>query len=377
MSSSSIESRHRNQSGFTRKRSGFTQKHRGFTLTEILIVITIIGLLVGLLAVAAGPVITSAREFAVTTEIRQMELAVDSFQTKYGFYPPSFEQFRRQSNRDTTNLAFVQTEANQLLPFLNKISANHGETDASPVPARAAAGFRKIDDWWQNVGVNMDQASSLPFWLSGIAQNKQFPLTGGLDNSTYAPAIDGDTVSSVDEYLIVGINASKLIDGATEISSLHSIEVAREIHYEVDLARVDPIGDAFGRFPVGHFKMEYGKTNGDLLYLYRDSGSYVPPFFDTSGAAIPLDRFNPDHPGMAYHFWDGASAVTRDNFANPNTFQLISAGLDGDAGILNEETGAEIAPQFRGDLNSQLPKADDNLCNFAEGRLDKYINEQQ
>ena len=76
MSSSSIENRHRNQSGFTRKRSGFT-------LTEILIAITIIGLLVGLLAVAAGPVINSAREFAVTSEIIQLNQATESFNTKY------------------------------------------------------------------------------------------------------------------------------------------------------------------------------------------------------------------------------------------------------------------------------------------------------
>lgn len=364
----------------------------GFTLVELLIGITIIGLLVGLLAVAGGNVIGTAREFAVNTEIKQMSQAIERFRTEYGFYPPSFEQFKRQSNRDTTDLAFVQAEANQLLPFLNKISPNHSELSLSPITARASAGFRRIDDWWQNVGVYMNQSTSLPFWLSGLAQNKQFPLTGGLDNSTYTPAIPMDTISQVEEYLIVGINADKLIDGSTDITSLHSRTVERDVFYEIDFDRVIPIPDAFGRFPVGQLNMEYGKTNGDLLYLYRDAGSYLPPAQPddpaqgTAGAMTfpptPRNRSNGTfegylasiaHGGAAYHLVNADGTLT---FANPDTFQLISAGLDGDAGISHPDTGVTNYVE-RGNVNAQQPNSADNLCNFADGRLDKYIDDQQ
>ncbi len=105
---------------------GFTQKRSGFTLTELLIVTTIIGLLVGMLAVAGGRVITTSREFAVTSEIKQMSQSIEKFKTKYGFYPPSFEQFKRTVNTgDTTDLTIIAAEANQILPYLNKIAPNH------------------------------------------------------------------------------------------------------------------------------------------------------------------------------------------------------------------------------------------------------------
>ena len=308
MSSSSIENRHRNQSGFTRKRSGFT-------LTEILIAITIIGLLVGLLAVAAGPVINSAREFAVTSEIIQLNQATESFNTKYGFYPPSFEQFKRTVNTgDSAPLPVVQAEARQLLPFLNKISPNHQETMPSPIPARATAGYTRLDDWWEFVGCNLDQSSSLQFWLSGLCQNKQFPLTGGLPVTSFNP----------DLYLPTAYNVDFYIDG-----SALEMDVPREVFYDFDIDRFEPVSIFDGAFelrPIASYIMEYGKTNGDLFYVYRDSDSYQPVAqpdpshldansrMASTAPAIPAGAFpsiaaylaSPNHRGPAYYSVDAS-----------------------------------------------------------------------
>ena len=47
----------------------------GFTLVELLMVILIIGILVAMLAVAINPVLQTARETAVITEMKQLDLA--------------------------------------------------------------------------------------------------------------------------------------------------------------------------------------------------------------------------------------------------------------------------------------------------------------
>lgn len=303
----------------------------GFTLVEILIVVTIIGLLVGMLVAVGGPAITRAREFAVTNEITQMSGAVESFKTKYGFYPPSFEQIGN---------------SNQLLPYLNKIAPNHRELEPSP----STPGISRMEDWWLKIGVNLNQQTSLQFWLAGLSHNKQYPLTGGFAE------------------VPVGFNSPTFTTGAEIANGFE-----REIFFDFDQERIVPVAGN----GTAQYIMDHGKTNGDLFYLYRDSGSYIPPAFNGAGVQVAYDRANPAHPSMAYHFWDGTSAVSKDDFPNPNTFQLISFGMDGDAGIVNPETGADIPPQFRGDLNSQLPRSADNLCNFANGRLDKFITERQ
>ena len=98
-----------------------TKVRRGFSLVELLVVIAIIGILISLLAVAIGPVLRRVHEGAVTAETGQLELAVESFKNKYGFYPPSFDGV------NGIGAGTGATGPTDLVPFLNKISPNHGE----------------------------------------------------------------------------------------------------------------------------------------------------------------------------------------------------------------------------------------------------------
>jgi hypothetical protein len=319
-----------------------------------------------------------------------MSQAIESFKTEYGFYPPSFEQFKRTVNTgQTSDHDIVRAESNQLLPFLNKIAPNHQEASTpSPIADRAMDGYTRLDDWWEFVGCNLDQTTSLQFWLSGLCQNKQFPLTGGLPLASFDPRL----------YMPVGYNVEVYIDGSDIEGDLD-----RKVFYDFDTDRMIPVSildDNTGNElrPVVQYVMEHGKTNGDLFYVYRDSRSYAPfvqpteehldpnsrtavlvggsPAPGYGNSAYPAYLNSPNHRGLAYHFLSTAGSL-EPTFANPTTFQLIAFGLDGDPGVQDPDTGVFINNVDRGNLNAQGPRSSDNLCNFAQGRLDKYITEQQ
>lgn len=293
----------------------------GFTLVELLIGITIIGLLVGLLAVAGGGVIGTAREFAINNEIIQMSQSVENFNTQYNFYPPSF---------------LTINGPNDLLPFLNKIAPNHRELDFMPGTTTS-----RLQNWWDNVGVNLDQRSSLVFWLSAVAQNKQYPLSDPTTGLAL-PAFDDGS----------GVERQRLFDFDT-----------------TRLRQLDANGavDAGGLANVRGYDMPHGKQNGRLLYVYREAASYLMEDI-TTGVNTTYFAYN-----------TGLDAGGTPIFINPNTFQLVAAGLDGDFG----EPFAENPPGPGGNIldtnpmTQLMPASSDNLCNFAGGRLDKFIDDQQ
>ena len=99
----------------------------GFTLVELLIVITVIGILVGLLLPAINGAMSSARELAMRTEMVQIEQAIESFRTEYGFYPPSFEQFNRTGATSLTATDAGSRGLQAFVRFLNRIAPNHQE----------------------------------------------------------------------------------------------------------------------------------------------------------------------------------------------------------------------------------------------------------
>ncbi|QEG20616.1 type II secretion system protein [Mariniblastus fucicola] len=347
----------------------------GFTLTELLIGITIIGLLVGMLAVVGGGAINRAREFAVTNEITQMSQAIENFKNKYGFYPPTFQTLSQLQDHDSTNQVLIQNEANQVLVYLNKIAPNHQERGLSPIPSRASAGYRRIDDWWQQVGVNLNQQTCLQFWLSGLIQNKQYPLTGGLGlpgtfNASYDPTNDPYIPVAYNSATLCDLDTTDKFNNAT-IDTYFTVDVARDILFDFDTDRFETFEELDLANPGSHprntdptnspasnvtaYNLPYHKTNASnglsAFYAYQDAASYTSEPF-------------------AYHSTQVTTGVPS-NFANPNTFQLISPGLDSDY-------GAAATTPLSGFLAAQDKVAiADNICNFTNGRMDKFLDDQQ
>jgi prepilin-type N-terminal cleavage/methylation domain-containing protein len=285
----------------------------GFTLTELLIAITVIGILVGMISAALIPALKRGREASIQTEMKQMELALESFHSDYGFYPPTIGPGARIQGPD------------DLLPYLNRIAPNHAEATTS-FPGGSQT---RLEDWWDDVGQNLDERSSLAFWLSGLCKNKQYPLTGGV-------RVDADGLTT-GVMTIAGFGVDRYSNGREFHSS---VVVERDNYFELkDAQRQVGFGGA-----VAVYNQAYGESDGDLAYRYLDYLSY----FDVGT-------------GNPRAYYEGAVPVNVTDFINPKTYQLLTFGMDGDPGT-------------PGNVFNVGPRGEDNLCNFANGRLDSYVN---
>ena len=300
-------------------------KRNAFTLVELMIVIVIIGILVAISSPFLFGAIRVAKELTVTIEIENMDAAVERFQTQRGFYPPAIGPGLE------INTAAGTAGRDAFLRYLNRIAPNHAERGAG------------LNSWWDEVGSNLDAESSLVFWLSGLCTSKQYPLSGNamiaLSGTPLAPYNANKDFN--DDDLAVGIT------------------IDRDVFF--DFVSGQLVDNPVGIPGIKSYNQPEGR--GDLLaYRYRDFRSYGP---------IPVT--NGRFVANAYHSGvDGSGNPI--NFFNPTTFQIISPGLDGQVtrqtdpmGTVITDTVALASPSDAEDVD---PEQDDNITNFASGRLD-------
>jgi prepilin-type N-terminal cleavage/methylation domain-containing protein len=273
---------------------GQLKTRKGMTLVEILVAITVIAVLGAMLMAGLFPLLNRSKEMAVYSELTQINQSLESFKTKYGFYPPSFKSFANPS------LTVPQKKA-AFARYLNRISPNHREN---------------VSDWWDNVGSQIDwqEGEDLVFWLSGLFTNKQYPLTG--DN--------------------LGFKKSFAVNDAANTPQ-------REVFFEFKSDRIKP--------DTTSWAAKYLQQSDDetTQYLYLDSSSY--------GILIP----GPPATFIEYQDNNG-------NPFNPQTFQLCAPGLDKKMGLGGRLNDLQAATGDSPIVNL------DNLCNFADGKLESYIN---
>ena len=107
------------------------QKRHGFTLIELLVVMIIIGILAALVTPAIMSAMRRSKEFTITSEMKQIEGALEKFKNEYGVYPVDF------GNSDFW----------------------YGAT---------LSGNRRPQ--------TIDRAEALVVWLGGVSKNPEFPL---------------------------------------------------------------------------------------------------------------------------------------------------------------------------------------------------------
>lgn len=292
-------------------------KNAGFTLVEILVVIAIIGILIGILIPAVGAARNRVNEFAIQVDVTNIEAALEQFKTKFEFYPPDMSEIN---------------SAADFRPYLEKISRGHSEGDGS-----AGTG---LQIWWDEVGVNLSAETALMFWLSGLADNAQYPLTVA------------DPDSPGDRIAIPAFNVNPIGSGGTPVTG-----VERKVYLE---------------FKAGQIRTVDGTTQADMMAIYNQPrGAELRPILYFSASAYDTWVNTPSSPpwtvNATFTTIDGNtvtpyfdSVASAFPVGSENTFQIITAGIDGDYGVT-------------GDVQAAGNRDRDNVCSFAEGRLQRLM----
>ena len=256
-------------------------------------------------------------EFRSINEVQQMNAAVERFAIKYGFYPPAIGP------------GLEVESAEDFLEYLDQIAPNHAEGTGVD-----GGGLQR---WWTNVGMHLDARSSLVFWLSGLCNSKQYPLSG---NATLrAPLAPYDANRFFDD--------SEFTD---DTGTLVDLTIDRDVFFDFSL---DQLISCQNDVPLGikGCNQQSGR-GGFMMYEYRDFKSYAG-----STPSSVLEK--------AYH--RGVDDNGNPKFFNPSSFQIVGPGMDGK---MSDQPIANTNLAFQADVD---PAQDDNITNFSSGRLDSLF----
>lgn len=370
-----------------------------FTLVEMLVVITIIGILASLATVAAYKALEAAKRARITAEIANLDGAMKAYKEKYGDYPPSYLD-QTDSNALTAMKrhlakAFPRCNPNNEVWFIPWYAKSNG-TPYYPYPNAGGTMQGLWDPRTSNTypttdGTPMGSQEAMLFWLTAASKDSIHPLS--------AATTDRQSFFDFDKSRITRkLSGSLDWDIVTPSGPPGTITLA---------GTQCPIYNVGSYIPAGGNAAPYVylEARQYLLHAIRDTSQpalngcpYLSEPWDTNGIA-GLDASTagtPDVPlGTTPAPLNTANALIGSSFtafqnlcANPKTFQIISAGLDGNYGTANTATAPPPAQPVKYDGSGtaigvniywkSYPTGigydssgadDDNLTNFSDKQL--------
>jgi hypothetical protein len=261
-------------------------------------------------------------------EVTNLSDAMESFKQKYGNYPPSF--------------LIGATNKTEIVQFLSKA---YGRCDAN---AEANA----------LIAMNLSSPQALVYWLSGLSPNASKPIT---DTTTPRTALyDFDKTRFVDATTgAAWVPTSGTVPGYAPVNGK-----GKPYYY---FAATDYLRHAVGTTP----------PTGPVPYLIQpwDTNPADGKLTVGAGKEVDLDTSNNNFAKPASY---------QSLCASPKSFQIISAGLDGDYGTVDTTTAVATGtvklfagPNYKIYFKSYPDGAgydtsgadDDNLTNFSEKPL--------
>ncbi len=304
---------------------------RGFSLIELMIVIVIISILMALILPAIGTVRNRVRTAEVRTEISGLEAGITQFVGEFGQEPPSkITLYEDGASWDVQNRTLIR----QLWPQFD-FDAIHKDSSGNPLTGRDLNGDDDATDVFVLTG---DEC--LLFFLGGpdTITNK--------DDPTDRPVADGFSKNPQDPFA----------PGGTRTGPFQEFDPDRMVDYEPSVG-----GTADGAHSYAH---KFPSSLVPYLYLSSYGGRGYRPLdgdFDGNGSVGSVGADPDDDSALNQQYLQTPTVAWKDN-----SYQIISAGIDGVFGVGGGWSAEDGFTNNTGDTSGDR----DNITNFSSGTLE-------
>ncbi|WP_435017126.1 type II secretion system protein [Tundrisphaera sp. TA3] len=379
-------------------------RRQGLTLVELLVVILIIGTLMAILIPAVSGAIKAARQAQVTSEMSNLASALADFRNRYGEYPPSRFYCAEDGNYQVaaTDTADIQQLKQRSLRYLRKFWPRVAITNNGTAPTIGGQGYYDFngnainDSKTPGLGPYILQGPEcLVFFLGGIPKKTgtggtiSFAMMGFGKDPLNPFITEKGTATTNRQAPLFEFNSARLDDSEGPANDFPSY-----LDPLGSPASIQPMTDTSDKRPYAYFcaygNNAYDPNDYNAAYEIDDSSGatlkrkYYVSFLPS--ASLPVESAGPNPYTVSGPIGGTAAAMTSATFQNPQSFQLISSGIDRKWGIGGDystttpklpfnptdtsrffDAGTYITPTPAG--NPRLVEQD-NLANFAGGRLE-------
>lgn len=322
-------------------------RRAAFTLVELLVVIAIIGVLMSLLLAAVTKVSGRAEEIKTRTDITQLGIGIQSFQTKYSITdpPPSRILLRKRLSdyRPTGMPQDIEADSKAfILKLWPRISATTQiDWDGTTSPT---------GPWL------LEGQECLVFFLGGIPTNAagQRHCSGFSSNpadpsSHIKNPAEGNATNKFFDFVDARLKERHDYNQPTSMGSWPFWAYA----------------DGYGKIPYGYFS-SYKGANGYNRYGTNNQRGV------SDCSLLPAGRWFNGDPHAPCNVWPYATIGSGGpHYHNPNTYQIISAGRDKlfGSGSINPDTDGPFFIPRIGMYQHSDDTGNDDLGNFSDKLL--------
>lgn len=367
------------------KRLSSRPARAGFTLVELLAVLVIIGILVGLITAAVMGARTAARRAKILLEIDNLSTALNAYKEKFGEYPPDCSGLTN-SNAAIYNVARRDFMRHMLKAFPRLSTKVIG---TNPDPLQQFYAMRDYIRNSSNVAIDplngqLDPSTALVFFLGGLPT---LANTGSSIQVSGSSRMAGFAADPTNPFLRSDQSSSR-------IPPFFDFDPARLTDYSGNPPDTSPrwyryvpdTGSTASAMPYIYFKAKGQGVRFRAVNQQASQGAYdnsfAGPGYDVTGTwGVPqvwqsnltrdVTTGNAElvSPYVICKFTSGS--LVADRWPGHDSFQIISAGIDGKYGLSNfvpPEAGNKISSGAR--PASQTGTENDNLTSFSKGTLE-------